>query len=120
MWHGKEPGTSYYNEVYIRFNDLEEMLGATHIDDASLQIYPYWQYYHYQDRPSWIERVSEDWAANTLTWNDKPATDYSYGSQDTHEGQWSDLDVTEYVQDVVNGTVPNHGLMLHANGRAGN
>src|SRR5262249_44408556 len=31
MWQGEEPGTSYYNEVYIRFNDLEETLGATHI-----------------------------------------------------------------------------------------
>ena len=23
MWHGNEPGTSYYNHVFIRFNDLE-------------------------------------------------------------------------------------------------
>ncbi|CAN5516529.1 hypothetical protein BH24ACT5_BH24ACT5_03780 [soil metagenome] len=115
MWHGQEPGTSFYNEVYIRFNDLEATLGSTHIDSASLQFYPYWQYYHYQWRPSWVERVAADWDAGTLKWNNKPATDFSYGSQDSKEGVWSDFDVKAYVQDVVNGTVPNHGLMLHAN-----
>ncbi|HCS57045.1 MAG TPA: hypothetical protein DIW80_07240 [Gordonia polyisoprenivorans] len=116
MWHGKEPGTTYYNEIYIRFNSIIETLGSkVHIDDASLQVFPYWQYYHSGGRPSWVRRISQDWAASTLTWNDgRPATDQDLGQHDTTEGQTSDIDLTAHVQDVVNGT-PNHGVMVHAN-----
>ncbi len=39
MWHGKEPGTSYYNEIYIRFKELRATLGTVHIDDARLELY---------------------------------------------------------------------------------
>ena len=33
---------------------------------------------------------------------------------DTTQGQWSDIDVTSYVADVVSGTATDYGLVLHA------
>ncbi len=118
MWHGNTPGTSYYNEIFIRFNGIAETLGGVTIDEATLEMYPYWQYYHSSLRPTWIERVAADWAAGTITWNNKPGVDANrlYGSQDSQEAQWSDFDVKPFVQDVVDGTIQNYGLKLHANG----
>ena len=113
MWHGNEPGTSYYNEVYIRFNDLESTLGSTHVDSASLQLYPYHQFN--SPRMSWVERIAAGWDADTLTWNLRPSTDASITSGNTSEGTYSDFDVTSAVQDVVNGVYANNGFMIHAN-----
>lgn len=116
LWHGKVPGTSYYNEAYIRFNSLVETLGSVHIDSASFQFYPYWQYYHYEGRPTWVRQVTSSWASNSLTWNNRPSTAAAdIGQFDTQEGVWSDIDLTGYVQDILNGAA-NNGLMLHANG----
>ena len=116
MWHGNEPGTSYYNEVYIRFNGLEDAIGAEHIDSAILKFYPYWQYSHYTPRSSWIKRVTSSWTAASLTWNARPTVeDDDWMTFQTTEGSWSDPDVKAYVQDVVNGTWPDEGLMIHAN-----
>lgn len=118
MWHGKEPGTSYYNEVYFRFDSLRETLGDdVHVDSAILKFWPYWQYYHYQWRPSWVEEVTGTWAANTLTWNNRPALGDSLGQFDTKEEVWSDIDLAAYAQAVVDDPAhPNNGFMLHANG----
>ncbi len=115
QWHGNTPDTSYFNEVYIRFNDLEETLGAGLIESAYLQMYPYWQYYHSDWRKSWVERVSADWAAGTLKWNNRPATDLTIGEFTSKEDVWTNWDLKTFVQDVVNGTAPNYGVMIHAN-----
>ena len=112
MWHGNEPGTSYYNHVWIRFNDLEATLGSTHVDSASLQLYPYWQWSHSTPKNSYVERVSEDWAAGTLKWNNEPATDKELVIDTTVEDSFSDFDVTSAVQDVVNGVYPNYGFEI--------
>ncbi len=115
MWHGNEPGTSYWNEVYIRFDELEETLGSTHVDSAELQMYPYWQYSHSTAKNSHVERVGESWLVNELTWNDRPAIDGLIVTDTTQEDVWSDFDVTSAVQDVVNGVYPNYGFMIHNN-----
>jgi RHS repeat-associated protein len=114
LWHGKEPGAPYYSEIYIRFNSLAETLGSVHIDAASLQMYPYHQYYDSTPRPTWVRRVSQTWGPNELTWNNRPNTDAELGQFNTSEDVWSNINVKGYVQDVINGTA-NHGLMLHAN-----
>ena len=65
-------------------------------------MYPYWQYYHYTARASWVQRVLDDWSGGTLTWNNRPAVDSTYlGIPTTVEGNWSGIDVTEFVQRVV-------------------
>ncbi len=117
MWHGNEPGSSYYNETYIRFNGLADVLGAVHVDQASLTMYPYWQYHHFQARPTWIRQITQTWGVGTLTWNARPTTaDNLDPSQfDTTEGQWSDADVTGHIQAVLTGGQTHHGFMLHAN-----
>lgn len=117
QWHGNTPGTSNYNEVFIRFNDIAETLGSGAISDTSLQFYPYWQYNHTDWKSTWVERISETWGAGTLKWSNRPATDLFIGEFQTKEGVWSDFGgpaMDAWVQDIVNGSQPNHGLKLHA------
>ncbi len=123
MWLGHEPGYTTYDEDFIRFKDLDTVLGSVHIDSAVLKIYPWWQYYHTaQWETTWVERVSEDWGAGTLKWNNKPATDLALGSFETKETTWSadhgaaweNGGIQGYVQDIVNGTVANNGIKLQA------
>jgi RHS repeat-associated protein len=116
MWHGNEPGTSYYNEVYLRFNGIASTLGDVEIDSAALDFYPYWQYYHSDPRKSYLRRITSDWSASTLKWNLRPsvaaADDFEFF---TTQGQWSGTDVTDYVQDIVAGAWTDHGVMIHNN-----
>jgi len=114
MWHGNTPGTPYYNEIFIRFNNVASTLGAVKINSATLDLYPYWQYYHTGCRNSWVERVAATWSASSITWNNKPGVGPSYGIHCSTEGQWSGWDVTGYVQDIVNGVFTDHGLKIHA------
>jgi RHS repeat-associated protein len=115
MWHGHEPGYTTYDRMYIRFNDLAETLGTVHIGKASLQFYPYWQYNHYQEETSWVREVTSDWDAGTLKWSAQPSLAASdIGSFETTEGDWSDIDLKDFVQAVVNGTKTNNGWMIHA------
>ncbi len=118
MWHGNEPGTSYYNEVYMRFKDIRTTIGDyVHVDGAALQFYPYWQYYHSTPRKSYLRLVTQDWTVGQVTWNNRPTVASSdYSEFYTTQGQWSDeADVTDYVQDVINIAQNNNGFMIHAN-----
>jgi RHS repeat-associated protein len=115
MWHGNTPGTPYYNEVFIRFNSIAETLGAVKINSAILDVYPYWQYHHYECRATWIERVAATWGAGTIKWNNKPGIAESYGTQCTVEGAWSGFNVKPYVEGIVSGAFIDYGLKLHAN-----
>ena len=115
MWLGNEPGTSYYNQVFMRFQDLDTVLGDVDIDSAYLEFYPYWQYWHSDPRQSQMNRITSSWQQNQLTWNNRPTVDVNpYMTFYTTQGQFSHVDVTQYVQDVVNGTWVDHGLQLNA------
>jgi RHS repeat-associated protein len=120
MWVGKEPGTSFYARTFIKFNSLQEILGAVHIDSATLELFPWWQYYHYQWRDSYLQRVSPSvsWTASTLTWNNQPGVDSGHPAVtvSSKEGVTTDAshnwDVTDYVHDVVNNNVANNGWRI--------
>jgi YD repeat-containing protein len=115
---GRWPGYSYHSEAFIKFTGVATALSSVEIQKAELRFFPYWQYFHYQWRPSWVERVTQSWSATTLTWNNRPATvdDLEVGYLESHEGKWASLDVTDHYQRVVNGTLPEHGFKIHATG----
>ena len=115
LWHGREPGTSYYSEIFIKFNSIKTTLGTVRIEDAALEMYPYWQYYHYTARPTWVRQVLSSWDVSTLTWNTRPTVaDNDLGPFMTTQGNWGDINVTSFVQAVVNDQTANYGLMLHS------
>jgi cell wall-associated NlpC family hydrolase len=116
LWHGRLPGTPHYNEAYLGFPTLSETLGAATVDSAALRFYPYWQYDLDGARPTWVSRVAQAWDPRTLTWDLRPAVDAELGQFDTRAGEWSDIDVTTYVSDVLAGTLAGHGFRLHADG----
>ena len=121
MWLGNEPGTSYYNQVFMRFRDIDTVLGDVIVDSAYLEFYPYWQYYHSTPRQSWMKRITSDWQKNQLTWNNRPSVEgvaapyngaADYMSFYTTQGTFSHVDVTQYVQDVVDGDWVNNGFQI--------
>jgi RHS repeat-associated protein len=116
MWHGLSPDEEAYNEIYIRFNGLATAIGSgAHIDSASLQMYPHWQYY--TSSATLIDRVSSSWSASTLTWNNRPTIGPALsGSFSTTQGTMSAFDVKSYVQDVVDGDWTDNGLRLDGEG----
>ncbi|HLK31488.1 MAG TPA: DNRLRE domain-containing protein [Terriglobales bacterium] len=55
------------------------------------------------------------WSESTLTYNNRPATltcSSSYSITSASKNQYVDIDITSFVQDWLNGTHPNNGVML--------
>lgn len=116
LWHGRLPGTEHYNEAFIRFAALAETLGAVTVESAALRFYPYWQYDLDGPRPTWVSRVAQDWQPRTLSWELRPTIDAELGRFETRAGQWSDIDVSAHVGEVLSGLVADYGFRLHADG----
>lgn len=116
LWHGRLPGTGHYNEAFIRFAGLARTFGAATVDAAALRFYPYWQYDLDGPRPTWVSRVAQQWHPQALNWELRPAVDAELGEFETRAGQWSDIDVTGHVTDVLGGVLADYGFRLHADG----
>jgi hypothetical protein len=114
LWHGRRPDRRDDNEAYLRFPGLAFLLAGTTIESASLDAFPYWQSGSDSASTSTLARVTEDWNVRTLTWDTRPATEPEPTTVETTQGQWSNIDVTSFVSDVVSGATPNYGLVLHA------
>jgi hypothetical protein len=71
-----------------------------------------------------IMRVTENWDEDTLTYANRPGGSGSYGSYDTSDGaiypEWNDAALAGLVQNWVDGTVPNYGIMFEHSGDSGN
>jgi hypothetical protein len=62
-----------------------------------------------------VHRVTNDWQENILSWNTQPSYDASVVTSLSVDPQGSGVfsfNVTSLVQQWINGTVPNYGLML--------
>ncbi len=59
--------------------------------------------------------VAAPWAEMSVTWNNQPGTTQSYGAAsipaDTNWG-YRQFDITDLVQDWINGTQPEYGIMV--------
>jgi cell wall-associated NlpC family hydrolase len=114
LWHGRRPDRRDDNEAYLRFPGLAGLLAGATIESASLDAFPYWQGNSEAPSTSTLARVTEDWDVRTLTWNMRPAAEPFATTVDTTQGQWSNIDVTSFVSEVVSGAVTNYGFVLHA------
>ncbi len=116
LWLGMDPTNSAnVNYDFIKFN-LSSITGS--ISSASLQVYPYHQYYNApRATTTWVRRVSANWSTSTLTWNNQPGTT-ALTSAGLVEGSWGSFDVTSTVQAWLDGA-SNYGFMLWENGNNG-
>ncbi|MEX2548217.1 MAG: DNRLRE domain-containing protein [Chloroflexota bacterium] len=115
MWHGRRPDRRDDNEAYLRFPGIAELLNGLNVESASLAALPYWQGGR-TGTASWLGRITEEWDVRTLTWNARPAAELTPSTVDTSQGEWSAIDVSAHVQEVVAGLTPDYGFVLHANG----
>ena len=59
-----------------------------------------------------IERVTADWDASTITWNNKAATAGNYGEQHITTVGWKEIDITDLYNLWKDGTYTNYGIGL--------
>jgi hypothetical protein len=61
-----------------------------------------------------VWRITGSWSEGSVTWNNKPGYGGSYDSVSIGHGDWGwyEWDVKDLVQEWVNGTYSNYGLML--------
>lgn len=96
------------SDIYIKA-DLGSIPSGSIVESAVLTVYVY-NTFEYGN--AWAYRVTEDWQENTITWNNKPAdTGTKFGEMLISSG-YQTLDITNLVQDWVNGTYSNYGLVL--------
>jgi cell wall-associated NlpC family hydrolase len=113
LWLGRQPNSRTDNEVYVRFNGLASTLGTVDVANASLEMLPYWQ--AKDGSGAVVRRVAADWAADTLTWELRPATDpTSVTDLSSVAGTWASIDLSGYVADVLSHGAPDFGLALTA------
>lgn len=111
LWLGHQPRSRNDNEVYIRFNELAATLGTVDVATASLELLPYWQ--RADDVAALVRRVAGEWSAHALTWNTRPVTDVDLGELAGTAGQWTALDLSGYVTDILSRGATDFGLMLY-------
>jgi hypothetical protein len=116
LWHGRRPERRDDNDAYLRFPGLANLLAGASVTSASLEVFPYWQGGDAEAASAtWLGRVTADWDPQSLTWNTRPSSTDEAATFETTQGAWSGMDVSTYVADVVAGTAPDYGLVLHAN-----
>ena len=106
----------------IKF-DLSSVPNGATIQNATLRIY----YMGHWEFPNWVVtitayRAQGAWQEMAVTWNNKPGFGNSYGSVDVvadSNWRWYELDVKNLVQNWVNGSFTNDGIMLRGEEASG-
>jgi len=126
--NGDDPDVNYGTEVeiavykpsfysYIEF-DLTSIPEDSTITSAILSL---WSSYTYPtgatDDNVTLKRIIASWAEETLTWNNHPSVSdiIVAGQISTTDGVKNDFDITDAIQNWLNGTWPNYGLRIEKN-----
>lgn len=104
-------GSGYWRHSLLRF-DLSGISGAT-VNSAVIRLMVVSSWGAFPSPHIYIARNNNDWDEMTVTWNNKPAfVDWeSVVAPSSYD--WWEIDVTSWVQDMVNGTLPNYGFYIH-------
>ncbi len=116
LWLGDDPsGTSGTSYDYLRWN-LSSIVGTT-IDSATIDIYPYHQYYNAPtSTKTWLALVTTSWTETQPTWNNKPGSNATNQvNANCVEATTCTFNVLAYTQGWANGTA-NYGIKLWENG----
>jgi hypothetical protein len=105
--------SGYFIDTLIKFDDVESYEGVT-LSSAILRMYVYMPSPGVDD--NYINRITEDWDENLVTWNNKPGKNNAITvnfDDPLHEG-WIELDVTEIVETWLDGSFPHNGFYIGA------
>ena len=95
----------------IKF-DLSSYSGAT-INNATIRL---WVFYSWGDFPTdqiFIARNNADWDELTVTWNNSPGFAESSSITAPSTLGWWEIDLSNWIQDIVDGTDPNYGFQIY-------
>jgi N-acetylneuraminic acid mutarotase len=116
MWAGYD---TYYDARIVRSLvqfDLSAIPSGSTINSAAFEAYLVgWYDYPDRYRDIAVHRVTGTWSEDSVTWNNKPDYGESYDSVSIKAEEvwdWHSWDVRNLVQEWVNGTHANHGIML--------
>ena len=59
-----------------------------------------------------VHRVEQAWTETSVTWNTRPNFDSVVSGSFTANSGWQTVDVTDLVKGWMDGTYPNHGILL--------
>jgi hypothetical protein len=99
--------------------DLSDIPVQTQIDSASLSLY--WTssgIFTSQtgENAFSIYKITESWQENLVTWNNQPSTSVEnivkVPKSTSEQQSYLDIDVTKFVQSMINNPSENHGFML--------
>ena len=119
---GTHSGDPFTCRAIFEF-DLSAIVPDAEILEARLSLYfannPSTPYFHYGDNGSYLQRVTEFWDEFEVTWYNQPQTtdeNQVYLPVSTYETQdYTDIDVTALIQDIVSDPENSHGIMLRLN-----
>ncbi|MGL4819887.1 MAG: DNRLRE domain-containing protein, partial [Bacilli bacterium] len=109
----------YDNTTGMNFSFMKHPIGTLQgmeVTDAKLKVYVA---HSYSSTPTglWLDQVTSDWQASSVTWNTKP-TSKNIGSVSVSKGNWATFSVTDLVKKWVekDPNTPNYGFKFHTNG----
>jgi hypothetical protein len=100
--------------------DLSDIPQQTKISTAKLSLY--WIRYnnefsgHTGENAFTIYRINQSWSENSVTWNNQPSIsnldEIEVSKSISASQSYTDIDVTNFVQDIIDNPSKNHGFML--------
>ncbi|MGL4521856.1 MAG: DNRLRE domain-containing protein, partial [Bacilli bacterium] len=109
----------YDSTTGMNFSFMKHPIGSLQgmeVTDAKLKAYVA---HSYSSTPTglWLDQVTSDWQASSVTWNTKP-TSKNLTSVSVAKGNWATFPVTDLVKKWVekDPNTPNYGFKFHTNG----
>ena len=124
MWAGYDDFLDPDGEIVrsLVVFDLSTIPSGSTINSATFEAYLVDSYdYPNRYRDVTVYRITGSWSEGSVTWNNKPDYGGSYDSTSIKHGAdvWCSWDVIDLVQEWVNGTYSNHGIMLRGPEQSG-
>jgi hypothetical protein len=109
-------GANVSHRAFIKF-DLSSYPYGTDTAPINSALFKFYQSGQSSDGKSAqpIYRITSTWAEDTVTWNTKPTfSDWLVDFDDRTSSVWHSLDITTAVENWLDGTWDNYGLMIAA------
>jgi hypothetical protein len=125
MWAGYDDSLDPDGEIVrsLVMFDLSTIPSGSTINNATFEAYLVaWYDYPNRYRDVAVHRITGTWSEDSVTWNNSPGYDGYYDSVSIKAEEiwdWHSWDVTDLVQEWVNGTYANHGIMLRGPEQSG-
>lgn len=115
---GYNSGNGSDLRALVRFANLASTIPDAHIDLAQLKLRPYWQQSGSTSSASYVRSITSSWASDSVTWDTAPTLTDNIVPDSANSSQGQDIvfDVTDNVQDIVDGVFTHHGFLVRGVG----